>query len=192
MPGDRRPALFFDRDDTLMVNVPYLGDPKKVSAFPEAREALLKLQGAGYLLFIVTNQSGVGRGLITLEQVHAVNATLLLQLGPEIVITQIYQSFANPSDPESLLDRKPSPRLVHRAAEEHHLDLAQSHFIGDRLVDIQCGLNSGCASSLLLRHPLATGGHEPDENHRAEELATCIVTSLLHAAELILTKTWSA
>jgi D-glycero-D-manno-heptose 1,7-bisphosphate phosphatase len=74
-------AVFFDRDDTLMVNVPYLGDPSKVEAFAEAAAALADLQGAGFLLFVVSNQSGVGRGLITREQVHAVNLELVRQLG---------------------------------------------------------------------------------------------------------------
>ena len=55
-------AVFFDRDDTLMVNVPYLGDPEQVEAFAEAAEAMARLQEAGYLLFVVSNQSGVGRG----------------------------------------------------------------------------------------------------------------------------------
>ena len=64
-----RRAVFFDRDDTLMVNVPYLGDPSLVEIFPEAAEALFALRKAGFLLFVVSNQSGVGRGLITREQV---------------------------------------------------------------------------------------------------------------------------
>src|SRR5476651_2436797 len=91
-------AVFLDRDDTLMVNVPYLGDPTKVEIFLDAAAALFALRKAGFMLFVVSNQSGVGRGLITREQVHAVNAELKRQFDGDY-IHAFYQSFATPDDP---------------------------------------------------------------------------------------------
>lgn len=90
-------AVFLDRDDTLMVNVPYLGDPTRVEIFPDAAEALFALRKADFMLFVVSNQSGVGRGLITQEQVHAVNAELHRQFRGDL-ISAFYNSFATPDD----------------------------------------------------------------------------------------------
>ena len=140
-------AVFLDRDDTLMVNVPYLGDPTLVEIFPEAAAALYALRKADFLLFVVSNQSGVGRGLITRGQVSAVDAEMKRQLDGDY-IHAFYHSFAAPDDPYAT-DRKPSPELLLQAAKIHDLDLAASFFIGDRLSDIECGLNAGCRTVLL-------------------------------------------
>ena len=94
----KKHAVFLDRDDTLMVNVPYLGDPGQVEIFPDAAEALYALRKADFLLFIVSNQSGVGRGLISREQVHAVNTELKRQMNGDY-IHAFYHSFATPDDP---------------------------------------------------------------------------------------------
>src|SRR5277367_558457 len=135
LPTDMTPkAVFFDRDDTLMVNVPYLGDPTKVEIFSDAAEALYALHKAGFLLFVVSNQSGVGRGLITRDQVHEVNAEMKRQFKGDY-IHAFYHSFATPDDPYAT-DRKPSPELLLHAAKAHDLDLNASFFIGDRLSDI--------------------------------------------------------
>jgi D-glycero-D-manno-heptose 1,7-bisphosphate phosphatase len=177
-------AIFLDRDDTLMINVPYLGEPSKVLAFPEASEALNRLAEAGFLLFIITNQSGVGRGMITVEQVDAVNQELLRQLHP-VPIRQIYQSLAAPNDPdpEAAFERKPSPGLLLRAAREHGLDLTVCVFIGDRISDMECARNAG-SIPILLRHRLASA--EPDP--QAEKVAATVVTDLHRAADWILSK----
>ena len=99
-----------------MVNVPYLGDPTRVEIFPDAAEALFALRKADFMLFVVSNQSGVGRGLITQEQVHAVNAELHRQFRGDL-IPAFYNSFATPDDPYAT-DRKPSPELVLGAARK--------------------------------------------------------------------------
>jgi D-glycero-D-manno-heptose 1,7-bisphosphate phosphatase len=141
-------AVFFDRDDTLIRNVPYLGDPSLVEILPGVAAALTKLKAAGYLLFIASNQSGVGRGLISREQVAAVNQEMNRQLG-EPLFTAIYNSYASPEDPYCD-DRKPSPFLVFQARDEHDLDLGNSYFVGDKLIDVQCGRNAGCRPVLVL------------------------------------------
>jgi D-glycero-D-manno-heptose 1,7-bisphosphate phosphatase len=144
----KKRAVFFDRDDTIIRNVPYLGDPRQVEILPGVAAALKRLQQAGYELFIVSNQSGVGRGLITRDQVAAVNREMIRQLG-EPFFTEIYNSYASPEDPYCE-DRKPAPLLVFRARDEHGLDLAHSFFVGDKVIDVQCAVNAGCHPVLVL------------------------------------------
>lgn len=179
-----RRAVFFDRDDTLMVNVPYLGNPTQVEAFAEAAGALAELERAGFLIFVVSNQSGVGRGLITREQVDSVNAELTRQLGKKY-IHAFYHSFATPEDPYAT-DRKPSPELVHLAAKEYDLDLGNSFFVGDRLSDIECGLAAGCRT-ILLTHPKSSRKENTDtEDAAARKKAHRIAPELTDAVRWIL------
>jgi D-glycero-D-manno-heptose 1,7-bisphosphate phosphatase len=179
-----RRAVFFDRDDTLMVNVPYLGDPRQVEAFAEAALALAELAKAGFLIFVVSNQSGVGRGMITREQVDAVNVELVRQLGHEHIHT-FYHSYAAPDDPYAT-DRKPSPELVHAAAKEHDVDLAQSYFVGDRLSDIECGLAAGCRT-VMLTHEKSSRRHEvSDEDREAMTKAQHVARDLHEVTAWIL------
>ena len=177
-------AVFFDRDDTLMVNVPYLGDPAKVEVFSDAASALYALRKADFLLFVVSNQSGVGRGLITREQVHAVNAELKRQFNGDYIHT-FYHSFATPDDPYAT-DRKPSPELLLEAARTHDLDLSASFLIGDRLTDIECGINAGCRT-IFLTHEKSSRRNEADpDDNLAREKAHYITTTLTDAANWIL------
>lgn len=174
----KKPAVFFDRDDTLIKNIPYLGDPSLVSLMPEARESLEKLQSHQFKLFVVSNQSGVGRGYITQEQVHAVNQEMVKQLGSDF-FTEIYSAF---SAPGSLFDdgRKPNPKLVLEAADCYEIDLTRSYFIGDRLSDMQCARNAGCHAVLLL-----TGDYQ-DEKSEASAISDFIAHSLKEAIDWIL------
>jgi len=177
-------AVFFDRDDTLMVNVPYLGDPKKVETIPEAAAAMYTLRHAGFWLFVVSNQSGVGRGLISRSQVFAVDAELKRQLDGDY-IHAFYHSFATPEDPKAT-DRKPSPALLLKAAQINHLDLSKSFFIGDRLSDIECGINAGCRT-VLLTHLKSSRRATPDaEDARARDKAHYIAENLIQAAQWII------
>ena len=177
-------AVFFDRDDTLMVNIPYLGDPSQVKAFAEASVALAELQATGFLLFVVSNQSGVGRGLITREQVDSVNVELVRQLGRDYIHT-FYHSYATPDDPWAT-DRKPSPEILFTAAKAHDLNLSQSFFVGDRLSDIECGLAAGCRT-VLLTHPESSRRHEvTDEDKQAASKAHHISPDLQDAVRWII------
>jgi D-glycero-D-manno-heptose 1,7-bisphosphate phosphatase len=177
-------AVFLDRDDTLMVNVPYLGDPARVEIFPEAAAALYALRKANFLLFVVSNQSGVGRGLITRDQVIAVNAELKRQLDGDY-IHAFYNSYSTPDDPYAT-DRKPSPEILLEAAKIHDLDLTASFFLGDRLSDIECGLNAGCRT-VLLTHANSSRRATPDSDDAvALTKAHYIAETLMDAANWIL------
>jgi len=177
-------AVFFDRDDTLMVNVPYLGDPSLVEIFPEAATAMYELRQAGFWLFVVSNQSGVGRGLISRSQVFAVNAELKRQLDGDY-IHAFYHSFSAPDDPKAT-DRKPSPELLLKAAEINNLDLTQSFFVGDRLSDIECGINAGCRTVLLTHLKSSRFNTEDPEDAVAREKAHYIAENLIQAAHWII------
>ena len=140
------PALFFDRDGTLMEDVDYCNDPRQVAAFPGVKEALIHSKKHGFKNIIITNQSGIGRGLITLEQYHQVHAALLEQITPE-VIDGAYFCPEIPNEPSTR--RKPLPGMVFEAALEHDLDLAASYFLGDKKADIGCGRNAGTRTILV-------------------------------------------
>ena len=144
-------AVFLDRDDTLIENIPYLGNPSQVRLMPGAAEACQKLRLAGYPLFVVSNQSGVGRGLITKQQVQAVDRKMESLLGGDGVIAGYYHCYAAPGDPYDER-RKPSPAMLLEASREHGLDLARSTMVGNRLSDVQAGLRAGCAAILLNLH----------------------------------------
>jgi len=141
-------AVFLDRDDTLIENVPYLGDPGKVQLLPGTQDALQKLHHSGLPLIVVSSQSGVGRGLITKEQVRSVDARMEELLGISSLFLDYRHCFAAPGDPYDER-RKPSPLMLQEAAAEHDLDLARSFMVGNRLSDIQAGHAAGCTTVLL-------------------------------------------
>jgi len=140
-------AVFFDRDGTLMEEVLYCADPAKVHVFPGVGEALRKLKAAGWRILVITNQAGIGRGLITPEQYNAVERELLRQLGDGLVDASYYCPDL-PGAPSTR--RKPEPGMVLEAAAEFGIDLAASYFIGDKAIDIECGRRAGTRTIQVL------------------------------------------
>ena len=112
----KSPAVFVDRDDTIMENVDYCSDPKQVRIFPGVPEALRRLKSNGFKLIIITNQSGIGRGFFTNEQYRAVEAEVLRQLGDGL-IDACYFCPDVPGQKSSC--RKPAPGMILQAAQEH-------------------------------------------------------------------------
>ena len=140
------PAVFLDRDGTLMHEVNYCRDPADVRLVDGAREALGKLKAAGFVLVIITNQSGIARGLLTESDFQAVQARLLELLGGGL-ITATYMCPDGPAGESGR--RKPSPAMVLEAARDLSLDLSRSWFVGDKDIDVQCGLNAGTRAVLV-------------------------------------------
>jgi D-glycero-D-manno-heptose 1,7-bisphosphate phosphatase len=136
----RTPAVFVDRDGTIMENVDYCSDPKQVRIFPGVPEAFRRLKSNGFKLIIITNQSGIGRGFFTIEQYRAVEAEVLRQLGNGL-IDATYFCPDVPGQHSSC--RKPAPGMIFQAAKEHRIDLSRSFFIGDKEIDAECGRNAG-------------------------------------------------
>jgi len=140
------PAIFLDRDGTLMRDVDYCSDPKNVHVFAGAAEALRSLKEAGFKLIVITNQSGIGRGYMSEENYRAVEAELNRQLGQGLIDATYFCPHA-PGDDCSC--RKSEPGMVRRAAEDHDLDLAKSFFIGDKESDLKCGRAAGTKTILV-------------------------------------------
>ena len=165
-------AVFLDRDGTIMEDANYVGKVDQVALIPGAPQALRRLQEAGYKLFIVTNQSGVGRGYFTREAVESIHAHLNEQFFEEGVRFDRY--YVCPHHPEDNCDcRKPKPKFLLEAAQEYGLDLSRCFMIGDRESDIQAGVNAGAVSILVLtgvgRETLAKQVAKPA--HVAENIA---------------------
>ena len=176
MPADR-PAVFFDRDGTLIEEVHYCSDPSQVRAVIGAPEALLKLSQAGYALVIVTNQSGIGRGYFTHDDYRRVHDEVIRQLEPA-QITGAYYDDSTPDNPGPR--RKPSPAMLEEAAREHGLDLSRSWMVGDKTCDVECGKNAG------LRTVLVETGHGKGHLDCGAE---AVVPDVVRAVDFILQET---
>ena len=143
-------AVFLDRDGTLIEDKDYLHRPEEAVIYPGVGAALKRLQDAGFKLFIITNQSGVGRGFFPIEDVHRVHDYLCRELAKDGVrIEKVYIAPEHPDAPSR--GRKPSPQFLFDARDEFDLDLAQSFVIGDKLIDLECGWNAGTKQSILVR-----------------------------------------
>jgi D-glycero-D-manno-heptose 1,7-bisphosphate phosphatase len=172
-----RRAIFLDRDGTLIEEKEYLHRPQEVVIFPGAAAGLRNLQDAGFMLFLVTNQSGVGRGWFTLDDVAAVHARLHEELARDGVrLDKIYIAPEAPEQPSRC--RKPSPQFLFDARDEFGLSLENSYFIGDKLIDLECGWNAGVKTSILVR----TGYGREVERSGDPRLSAAIVVADLSAA----------
>ena len=175
-------AVFLDRDGTLIAEKNYLSKVEDVAVFPGAVEALKRLQDAGFKLFIVSNQSGVGRGYFTLADAERVNRHLsevFAQAG--VRFEKIYIAPEAPDQPSR--GRKPSPQFLFDARDEFGIDLSRSYVIGDKLIDLECGWNAGVHKSILVR----TGyGAELAHSAGSKLAAAVVVNDLAAAAEWIL------
>ena len=131
-------AVLFDRDETIVVDVPFNGDPDRVQPAPNARALLDRLRAAGLRLAVVSNQSGVGRGYITSAQVDAVNRRIDELLGP------FDGFFVCPHSPDDGCEcRKPKPKLILDAARALGVDPASCVVVGDRESDVEAARNAG-------------------------------------------------
>ncbi len=141
-----KPAIFLDRDGTLMHDNGYLADPAGVEIYPGTSDVLSLLKRAGFRLIVVTNQSGIGRGIFTLADYEAVAARVEELLGHGLIdATYFCPDHADAPSPR----RKPNPGMLLEAAGEHSLDLTRSWMIGDRDGDIQAGIAAGARSILV-------------------------------------------
>ena len=170
-------AVFLDRDGTIIGEKNYLHRPEDVVILPGAARALKRLQDAGFKLFILSNQSGVGRGYFTLAEVERVNQHLLAELEKEGVrFEKVYVAPEAPDQPSR--GRKPSPQFLFDARDEFGLDLGASYVIGDKLIDLECGWNGRVKQCLLVR----TGYGAECERVSAIRLRLAIVVDDLAAA----------
>lgn len=152
-----RPAAFLDRDGTLIVERHYLADPDGVELLPGTGAALRALRGAGYALIVVTNQSGIARGLITPAAYAAVEARVAELLALEgVALDGVYHCPHHPEHGGPCECRKPGLELYRRAASEHRLAFEGSLFVGDRPSDVSPALALG-GSGYLVRTGYGAG-----------------------------------
>lgn len=142
----RRRAVFFDRDGTLIEEAHYCADPARVKILPGVAAALQRLKEAGFLAFVITNQSGIGRGLLTEAQYRAVEEEMRRQAGAG-AIDGVYYCADVPGG--ACPRRKPEPGMVLEAAAEHDIDLGRSFVVGDKATDIECGRRAGTRTILV-------------------------------------------
>lgn len=169
-------AVFLDRDGTIIEERSYLSRPEDVVLFPGAPAALKRLHDAGFKLFIVSNQSGIGRGYFTLADVERVNQHLLRELARDGVrFEKVYIAPEPPDTPSR--GRKPSPQFLFDARDEFGVDLAKSYMIGDKMIDLECGWNAGVKQCILVR----TGYGAEAERNFAGKLRSAMVMDELGA-----------
>jgi D-glycero-D-manno-heptose 1,7-bisphosphate phosphatase len=143
-PADGRPAAFLDRDGTIIVDRHYLSDPAGVELIPGAIEGLRTLRDDGYLLIVITNQSGIGRGLYDEAAYRAVHVRLEELLARDgISLDGAWFCPHHPEFGDACDCRKPGLRLFHEASETLGIDFRRSLFIGDRPHDVEPGLVLG-------------------------------------------------
>lgn len=135
-------ALFLDRDGTLIVDKHYLSDPDQVELIPGAKEFLHRALDLGYELFLHSNQSGIRRGYYTLEDVKRCNDRMIELL--ELTEVSFRELCIAPEMPdEEQVYRKPSPRFILEMVEKYNLNKAECWMIGDKLIDLEAGVNAG-------------------------------------------------
>ena len=172
-------AVFLDRDGTINIDPGFLSDPNNITFFEGVIEGLQLLQKNSFSLYIISNQSGVGRGYFSLEQLDLVNNSLLNKLKKfNIIINGIACCVHTPDD--NCACRKPKPGMILRAMDELGIDPKSSYMVGDSARDICAGREAGLFSILIA------------ENEKTDDTSNCIgkpdavVHSLLEAAQYIL------
>lgn len=176
-----QPAIFIDRDDTLIRNIPYLSDPSKVELTPGAGSALATLAKVGFLLILVTNQSGIGRGYFTVHELNAVHERLKeLLKASGVVLDGIYYCPHAPN--QECNCRKPKTGMLEQACSDHRIDLARSIMVGDSQQDIEMGKAFG-----LRTVQLRLKGLEKEDFH-ADLLVSTLPEMLDFAHAILATK----
>lgn len=179
-------AVFLDKDGTLVEDVPWEADPDRVQLTPGALEGLALLHRAGYLLIVISNQSGVAMGRFAESRLAAVEERLRSLLAAEgIPLAGFYYCPHHPQGTVAryateCVCRKPRPGLILRAAREQGIDLAGSWFVGDILDDVEAGHRAGCRSILVDR------GGETQWLPGPDRMPDAVASDLVEAARQIL------
>jgi len=157
-----QPAVFLDRDGTICVLEPYLHEPAKTRLIQGAPEAIRTLFENGFLIIVITNQSGIARGLFQKKDMEAVNERIVQLLAEgRARLDGMYHCPHHPD--EGCKCRKPMPGLIEMAAIDMNVDLKASYFIGDNISDIEAGHAAGCLTILV-----RTGYGEKELARKAE------------------------
>jgi len=179
-----RPAVFLDRDGTIVREADYMRSVSQLRLLPGAAEAIRRLNEAGFAIVVTTNQSGIARGLLTeadLAEIHAALTNRLARRGARldgIYYCPHHPQAALPAYRKRCRCRKPAPGLLLRAARELGLDLSRSFAVGDSRRDVEAGKRAGC-STILVRtgygaEAAGAPGGESTPDHVADSLAHAV------------------
>jgi len=172
----KRPAIFLDRDGTIVEEVNYLHKPEETVLFPSAEMALKALKDAGYALVVVTNQSGIGRGIYATEDMQRVHEAIQKRLGG--IIDSFYHC---PHLPDAGCEcRKPGLKMIRDAAADLDLELGRSWIVGDKKIDVETGHAAGMRTALVLT------GYGSKHRETLEDQPDLIVAEIGEAATQIL------
>ncbi len=172
-------AVFLDRDGTLIENRHYLASPEGVAVLPGVREGLARARASGAKLFLLTNQSGVGRGMFTLAAVEAVNRRMIEAIGlGDDLFAGICIAPERPDEPP--VYRKPSPRFIHEMLATHAVAAEAAWMVGDSPADWEAGLNAGIRTAAIVADPTAE-----TERERRLELGVDAYATLLDWAAAV-------
>ena len=148
MHNKKNKAIFFDRDGTLIVDKVYLNDPDSIEYLPGAFEALKILRDEGFVFFIVTNQSGVPRGKVSLKNLNEIHRRMRFAFAERgIDFVEFY--YAPYMTNHNHIYRKPNPGMILQAAQDYKIDLGRSWMVGDRMTDVEAGHRAGVKTILL-------------------------------------------
>lgn len=145
-------AIFLDRDGTINIDSGYIGNANLVVLFPGVAEGIKKLKNYGFKVIVISNQSGISRGLITSEDVENVNNRINEVLSEnDTSIDAFYYCPYHPEfdSKELCVCRKPSPQMILDAAKDFDIELSKSFMVGDKISDIECGISAGCKTILI-------------------------------------------
>jgi D-glycero-D-manno-heptose 1,7-bisphosphate phosphatase len=165
-------AVFLDRDGTIIEEVDYLRDLAHLRVLPGAGKAIKRLNDAGFMVVVVTNQSGVARGYFTEEFVHRAHELLREQLALDGArIDAFYHCPHHPKYGEECACRKPFTGMIDAAAKDHNIDVRNSVVVGDKWIDVELGQRAGAASILVKTGYAADGpGNKRPDNVREPDL----------------------
>lgn len=144
--NDIRPAAFIDRDGTLVEEVNFLSRVEDLRLYDYTADAIALLKQHGYLVIVVTNQSGIGRNIYTVDDMHAIHDAMQAELGG--AIDAFY--FCPHLPGEGCSCRKPNLGMIEQAQNDFHIDLSRSWMIGDKRIDIETGFNAGIGSAMVM------------------------------------------
>jgi D,D-heptose 1,7-bisphosphate phosphatase len=188
----KKPAVFLDRDGTMMVDVGYLKDPAQIKLFSQTANALKALRKAGYYLFVVTNQSGVARGYFSEAQVKKVHQKLQGMLRAQgAKIDAFFYCPHHPSGKVKSLSkncacRKPSPGMIRQASKHYAIDLKNSFVVGDKMDDLLLAQNAKVVGGILVR--TGNGRQSEKELKKVKLKNSVVVSNLFQAAQWILSR----
>lgn len=145
-------AVFFDRDNTLIIDSNYMHKVEDLKFYNDSFDALREVITKGYKIFIVTNQSGIGRGMFSEEQMHLFNLAMLAEFTKNGI--EIEEIVFCPHSPDDKCDcRKPAAKLINQLIHKYDIDKTKSYMLGDKTSDAQAGVNAGISGILLSQNP---------------------------------------